>query len=47
MGIISPIAHMANGKININDKPGLGIEVDEQAAKKYPYLRRLRPSIRR
>lgn len=37
----------ADGYVNIHDKPGLGIDVNEAAAKKYPYLRRLRPTIRR
>jgi mannonate dehydratase len=35
------------GYINVTGKPGLGIEVNEAAAAKYPYLRRLRPTIRR
>jgi mannonate dehydratase len=35
------------GYTNVTDKPGLGIEVNEAAAAKYPYLRRLRPTIRR
>jgi mannonate dehydratase len=35
------------GYVNIDDKPGLGVDVNEAAAKKYPYLRRLRPTIRR
>jgi mannonate dehydratase len=35
------------GYIETNDKPGLGIEVNEKAAAKSPYLRRLRPTIRR
>jgi mannonate dehydratase len=37
----------ADGHITINDRPGLGIEVNEAPAKKSPYLRRLRPTIRR
>jgi mannonate dehydratase len=36
-----------SGYVNIGDKPGLGIEVNEALAAKYPYLRRLRPTIRR
>jgi len=36
-----------DGSIDINDSPGLGIDVNEAAAAKYPYLRRLRPTIRR
>ncbi len=36
-----------SGFVDIHDKPGLGIELDEAAAAKYPYLRRLRPTIRR
>jgi mannonate dehydratase len=35
------------GHITVNDKPGLGIEVNETVAKKRPYVRRLRPTIRR
>ncbi|MDX2178737.1 MAG: enolase C-terminal domain-like protein [Bryobacteraceae bacterium] len=34
------------GYVTVNDKPGLGVEVNEAAAKKYPYVRRLRPAIR-
>jgi mannonate dehydratase len=36
-----------SGYVDIDEKPGLGIDVQEAAAKKYPYLRRLRPTIRR
>jgi len=36
-----------DGYVYIDDAPGLGIDVNEGAAKKYPYLRRLRPAIRR
>lgn len=35
------------GYVTIGDKPGLGIDVNETAARKFPYLRRLRPTIRR
>jgi len=35
------------GYVNVTDKPGLGVEVNEAAAAKFPYLRRLRPTIRR
>jgi len=45
--VFSAAPVFTNGTIDINDKPGLGIEVDEAAAKRYPYLRRLRPAIRR
>lgn len=37
----------ANGAITIHDQPGLGIDVNEAAARKRPYIRRLRPTIRR
>jgi mannonate dehydratase len=37
----------ADGHVTIDDKPGLGIEVNEKSAKKYPYKRFLRPTIRR
>jgi mannonate dehydratase len=36
-----------DGYVTIHDEPGLGIDVNEAAAKRYPYLRRLRPTIRR
>jgi len=36
-----------DGHIDIHDQPGLGIDVNEAAAKRSPYLRRLRPTIRR
>ncbi len=44
--VFSDIPKYANGFVTVNDKPGLGIEVNEAAAKKYPYVRRLRPAIR-
>ncbi len=45
--VFSVMPVYSEGHVNIHDKPGLGIEVNEAAAKKYPYLRRLRPTIRR
>jgi mannonate dehydratase len=35
------------GYVTIGDAPGLGIDIDEKVAAQYPYLRRLRPTIRR
>ncbi len=35
------------GYITIHDKPGLGIDVNEEKARTRPYVRRLRPTIRR
>jgi mannonate dehydratase len=45
--VFSTVPLYEDGHITVNDNPGLGIEVNEAAAKKYPYLRRLRPTIRR
>lgn len=45
--VFSAMPTYAEGYINVSDKPGLGIEVNEAAARKYPYLPRLRPTIRR
>jgi mannonate dehydratase len=45
--VFSAMPAFADGYLTIDDKPGLGIEVNEAAAKRYPYLRRLRPTIRR
>ncbi len=35
------------GYISIHDRPGLGVDIDEEEARKRPYARRLRPTIRR
>ena len=37
----------ADGHVSIGDAPGLGIDVNVEAARKYPYQRFLRPTIRR
>jgi len=37
----------ADGYVTIGDAPGLGIDINEKAAKRYPYKRFLRPTIRR
>lgn len=45
--VFSAMPVYRDGHLEIQDQPGLGIEVHETAAKKYPYLRRSRPEIRR
>ena len=45
--VFSAMPAFQDGYLHIDDKPGLGIEVHEAAARKFPYLRRLRPTIRR
>jgi mannonate dehydratase len=45
--VFSSAPTYSDGYVNIGDEPGLGIEIDEKAAAKYPYLRRYRPLIRR
>jgi len=45
--VFSAMPVYRGGHLEIHDQAGLGIEVHEAAAKKYPYLRRLRPEIRR
>lgn len=45
--VFSARPEYADGHIDIHDEPGLGIDVDEKAAAKYPYVRRLRPTVRR
>lgn len=45
--VFSHMPTYKDGYISINDQPGLGIEINEETAKKYPYLRRSRPTIRR
>lgn len=36
-----------NGYLNVSEKPGLGVDVDEKAATKYPYERAYLPTARR
>ena len=45
--VFSAMPRFDDGYVNIDEKPGLGVEVNETAAAKYPYLRRMRPTIRR
>jgi mannonate dehydratase len=35
--------HYADGMLHLDDQPGLGVAVDEQAAQRYPYQRRYLP----
>jgi len=45
--VFSAMPTFEDGSVNVGDKPGLGVEVNETQAAKYPYLRRFRPTIRR
>ncbi|MGQ9918798.1 MAG: enolase C-terminal domain-like protein [Bryobacteraceae bacterium] len=45
--VFSDFPVVKDGCVTINDKPGLRVEVNEAAARKYPYVKRLRPTIRR
>jgi mannonate dehydratase len=45
--VFSATPQFEGGYIDVKDDPGLGIEVNENVAAKNPYLRRLRPLIRR
>jgi mannonate dehydratase len=45
--VFSAMPTFEAGYVNVTDKPGLGVEVNEAVAAKYPYLRRFRPTIRR
>jgi mannonate dehydratase len=45
--VFSATPTYADGHVTIGDAVGLGIDVNEQAAAKYPYKRFLRPMIRR
>ena len=37
----------ANGYLNVSDAPGLGVDIDEKAAARYPYERAYLPTARR
>jgi mannonate dehydratase len=45
--VFSAMPEYADGHVTVRDEPGLGIDVNEEAAAKYPYKRFLRPTIRR
>jgi mannonate dehydratase len=45
--VFSDTPTFEGGHVTVGDKPGLGIDVNEAAARKYPYVMMLRPTIRR
>ena len=45
--VISGGPEFKDGYMNVSDLPGLGCDVDEEAAKKYPYRRAYLPTARR
>jgi mannonate dehydratase len=45
--VFSGMPHYEDGYLTIGDTPGLGVEINEGAVKRYPYFRRLRPTVRR
>jgi mannonate dehydratase len=44
--VFSAVPRVDKGFVTIDEKPGLGVEVNERAAAKYPYIKRSRPMIR-
>jgi mannonate dehydratase len=45
--VFSATPRYADGHVTVSDAPGLGIDINEAAARKYPYKRFLRPAIHR
>ena len=45
--VFSATPTYADGHVTISDAPGLGVDVNEAAARKYPYKHFFRPAIRR
>ncbi len=45
--VFSDIPTFEDGYLTVSDKPGLGIDINEDAAKKYPYKRGYLPTSRR
>ncbi len=41
--VFTDCPYIENGYIYLSDKPGLGVDIDEEKAKKYPYVYRQRP----
>jgi mannonate dehydratase len=46
MEVFDPGYHYADGMLHLSDRPGLGVEVDEAAARQYPYDPRYLPVTR-
>lgn len=45
--VVSGVCEMKNGYLYPNERPGLGIDIDEEKAAKYPYQRAYMPLVRR
>lgn len=45
--VVSGVPRMENGFLYPNEQPGLGVDVDEEKAAKYPYQRAYMPLVRR
>lgn len=45
--VFKPSYELTNGLLRVSDAPGLGVEVDEEAAARYPYVARYLPVNRR
>lgn len=45
--VVSGICEMRDGFVHPNERPGLGVDVDEEKAAQYPYQRAFMPLVRR
>ncbi len=45
--VVSGVCQMENGFIHPNETPGLGVDIDEEAAARFPYKRAFMPLVRR
>jgi mannonate dehydratase len=45
--VVSGICEMRDGFVYPNERPGLGVDVDEERAAEYPYKRAFMPLVRR
>jgi mannonate dehydratase len=45
--VVSGICEMREGQLYANERPGLGVDVDEDQAARYPYQRAFMPLVRR
>lgn len=45
--VVSGICEMKNGFVHANERPGLGVDVDEEKAAQYPYKQAYMPIVRR
>jgi mannonate dehydratase len=45
--VMTPVLTFEDGYLKLSDAPGLGVDIDEEAAQKFPWQRKYLPAPRR